>query len=185
VGLLALFEASIRQAADRPVSWWHPAAAAGFVGNLPLWLRDNLPDSKHKVLGRTVIRGRAKARAVWRTVSGERNPPGTHVPLNDFLGDISHIGEEGRRTLSARLEALESYHPQVYQGRVTLFRTRALPLTMPHDPELGWGSLATGGVEIGIVAGNHDNVLQKPHVESLAAHLQMCLAQVGVSGQSL
>ena len=185
VGLLALFEASIRTAGDGSVPWWYPAAAASFVGNLPLWLRDSLPDSKHKLLGRTVIRGRAKLRAVWRSVSGERNPPGAYVPLNDFLGDISHISEEGRRTLSARLEALEGYHPQVYQGQVTLFRTRALPLTLPHDPELGWGSLATCGVEIKIVAGNHDSILRKPHVESLAAQLQMCLAQVEASGKSL
>ena len=43
------------------------------------------------------------------------------------------------------------------------------------DPQLGWGDLVTGGLEIHQVSGDHLSMLQDPHVQGLAEKLRDCL----------
>ena len=185
VGLLALFEAATRKGADGEGRWRRLRAGAGFARNLPVWLRDNLSQRRDALWKRTLVRARAQARATWREVSGRRQGAAdSQALLEDFLGDTSYLPDWARAVRAAHLEALRRYHPQVYDGRVTLFRVRALPLTLAYDPELGWGGLAAGGVEIVIVEGSHDNLLREPYAQSLAAELRDCLerAQAQAAG---
>ena len=79
-------------------------------------------------------------------------------------------------------KALSQYVPQVYPGRVTLFRTRKGVVTWHHDPKFGWGELAAGGLEIHDIpgwhfdiAGWHTNFLREPDVQVLAEKLRACL----------
>ncbi len=78
--------------------------------------------------------------------------------------------------MEIHFRAFHSYHPQTYPGRVTLFRPEALPLFRAHDTGLGWGALATGGVEVKIIADTYHELLQEPHVEKLAVQLSASLA---------
>jgi thioesterase domain-containing protein len=49
------------------------------------------------------------------------------------------------------------------------------PLNRIRDPQLGWGRLALGGVEMHTVAGDHLTSLQEPYVRELAEELKKCL----------
>ncbi len=90
------------------------------------------------------------------------------------------------------LQAVLNYVPQVYPGRLILFRATDEPgqgwyyypagMATPddwhsRDPEYGWGSLAGGGLEIHDVPGRHDTILKEPRVETLAEMVQACLEQ--------
>ncbi|WNN88257.1 alpha/beta fold hydrolase [Gloeocapsopsis dulcis] len=96
----------------------------------------------------------------------------------------------------ANLEAIHNrvqrnYVPQVYPGRVTLFRAinplgkdfyYEPDLPTPddwynRDPEHGWAKLAAGGLEIHDVPGNHMAIFTEPYVGSLAEKLKACLEQ--------
>ncbi|HEY0733696.1 MAG TPA: amino acid adenylation domain-containing protein [Herpetosiphonaceae bacterium] len=80
------------------------------------------------------------------------------------------------RVYTANIAAWEAYRPQEYAGRITLFRageqaedTTALPL------DGGWGAFAADGVDIHMVAGSHETMVQEPYVEELARQLQSSL----------
>jgi thioesterase domain-containing protein len=83
-------------------------------------------------------------------------------------------------------QALIRYKPQTYHGRITLFRAREQPVNAqgelgrgldqvaPHlsemlkDPQLGWGGLASGGIEIIDIPGSHYTILHGDNVPVLA-----------------
>jgi aspartate racemase len=65
--------------------------------------------------------------------------------------------------------------PKTYPGRVTVFRARRQPLNRIRDAQLGWGTLAEGGVGVHIIPGKHGNVLREPNVQGLAGELKKCL----------
>ncbi|MGH7997125.1 MAG: hypothetical protein ACREFX_12315, partial [Opitutaceae bacterium] len=63
-----------------------------------------------------------------------------------------------------------------YPGAVTLLRTRGYPPFCSFDRAYGWGEFAAGGMEVRIVPGKHDTMMQEPHVARLAAELARLLA---------
>ena len=77
--------------------------------------------------------------------------------------------------MQVHFRALRQYRPGPYRGRVTLFRVRAMSLFRAADPKMGWGKLAQGGVEIRMIAGGHNTILEQPYVQSLAEQLTASL----------
>ncbi len=71
--------------------------------------------------------------------------------------------------------AMAAYVAQPYPGRITLFRTQERAREGYHDPLLGWGRLAAGGLEIHDVPGSHTTMLEEPHVAVTAGRLDECL----------
>ncbi|ABC29728.1 Non-ribosomal peptide synthetase modules and related protein [Hahella chejuensis KCTC 2396] len=91
--------------------------------------------------------------------------------------------EQARRILQVsklNYHAVESYQPQPYNGKITLFRPlgeeQLAKSVCPDDPSLGWSKWAQRGVEVEYVPGRHQTMVQPPNVETLAtrllAHLQ-------------
>ena len=84
---------------------------------------------------------------------------------------------------AAFIFSIHHYVPQVYQGRVTLFRvSEGTARSFPTDSLFGWDELAAGGVEVYDVPGMHGNVngnintfLKEPHVQVLANKLRDCI----------
>jgi thioesterase domain-containing protein/acyl carrier protein len=72
-------------------------------------------------------------------------------------------------------QAVEKYVPQVYSGKMTLFRAATQPVGTPSDPMLGWRGVAAGGLEIHEVPGDHRSIMYEPHVGVLAEKLKRCL----------
>lgn len=85
-----------------------------------------------------------------------------------------------RRVIEANLQATQDYVPQVYLGRVDLFRAiyEKAPVGWYFDPQLGWGSLAIKGVEIHSVPSHHHSLFSEPQLQALAEKLQACLEQL-------
>jgi amino acid adenylation domain-containing protein/non-ribosomal peptide synthase protein (TIGR01720 family)/FkbM family methyltransferase len=87
---------------------------------------------------------------------------------------------------SSRTTAVERYKISAYPGRIILLRARDIDLAFLRelsperrrifeDPTLGWGAVAAEGVEVHSVPGNHQTILEAPHVETLAGILRACI----------
>jgi amino acid adenylation domain-containing protein len=79
-------------------------------------------------------------------------------------------------------DAYRNYVTQVYPGRAILFRASEQPekwldwlQSMRIDPQLGWGKLVAGGLEIQEVPGKHTSIFTEPYVRFLAEKLKACL----------
>ncbi|NLG49316.1 MAG: amino acid adenylation domain-containing protein, partial [Chloroflexi bacterium] len=77
--------------------------------------------------------------------------------------------------LKSHAQAWRQYEPKVYPGRITVFRTKHQPPECSQEPDLGWGRLAAGGVDIEQVRGDHNSMLHPPHVRSFAKKLEAYL----------
>ena len=98
--------------------------------------------------------------------------------------DISEIPEALQQVQKANIEANKNYTPSVYSGQVILFRASERPPGFYFDPQLGWGDLAAGGMEIYEIPGNHTSIMKSP---MLAEQLRICLekAQANCNGLKL
>ncbi len=148
----------------------HPRALVRFVRNVPYWLRDYMQLGREQVIARVGVKLRGTARAVMR-VPGR---PG-EVRLEDILPNVSQISQTQQNLIQVHLRALRQYRPGPYRGRVTLLRVRAMSLFRAADPKMGWGKLAQGGVELRMIAGGHNTILEQPYVQSLAEQLAASL----------
>lgn len=101
--------------------------------------------------------------------------------------------EEARRIVrvcKANDLAAQQYRPPPYAGRVNLFRAdeerdRVFgQQRRPDAPDMGWGAVASGGVTIHQVPGDHDSLVLKPHVRVLAERLKACLDRPGGVGRA-
>jgi amino acid adenylation domain-containing protein len=70
---------------------------------------------------------------------------------------------------------LNPYKPSVYPGGIVLFRPSQQPQSYYHLPDMGWGGLAAGGLEIYEVPGRFGAIIREPHVRVMADHLRRCL----------
>jgi thioesterase domain-containing protein len=88
----------------------------------------------------------------------------------------------------SRGRAYQAYTPQVYEGEITLFKANINPghlqdqamkeiTELFQHPTYCWGELSTRPVRIEPVSGYHEILLAEPHVQTLAARLQLCLDQ--------
>jgi amino acid adenylation domain-containing protein len=83
----------------------------------------------------------------------------------------------------AHSRAMARYNIQRYPGKITLMRAvergyQGMELLgTREDPRLGWVSLAGGGLEIHDVPGEHGNVLNEPHVRTVAEELETILSR--------
>jgi thioesterase domain-containing protein len=93
------------------------------------------------------------------------------------------IDQGDARTLvdlfTLHLRAMLRHRPGPYDGRVAFFRAaERRPVDPPH-PELGWIDLATSGIEVHVVPGDHGTMYQPPHVDVLARRLARCVDGTG------
>jgi thioesterase domain-containing protein len=83
----------------------------------------------------------------------------------------------------AALLAQRDYVPHLYHGRPVLFVVNDLEEPAEPGSQYGWEGLATGGVEIIEVPGDHKTMLNEPHASALAARLRDCLARAERASQ--
>ncbi len=76
--------------------------------------------------------------------------------------------------------AVTTYEPRPYDGTMTVIRsrTRRLVAFAPMNPDLGWRTLASGGVQTRLVPGAHDTIIREPRVRKLADVLSESLQEV-------
>jgi uncharacterized protein YbdZ (MbtH family) len=113
---------------------------------------------------------RVKVRGLWRKITGSPRAGG----VDDVL-DTSRLPANYATLIERLYRASLNYIPRPYAGRVNLVKARTQPLFQFAEYDLGWGRLATDGVRVSIVPGNHDNMLIEPYVQSLARLLKECI----------
>ncbi|MCL4176655.1 MAG: amino acid adenylation domain-containing protein [Verrucomicrobia bacterium] len=89
------------------------------------------------------------------------------LDVDDWV-DLTTQPEDRRELWATHLRAYADYRPKPYGGHVTLFRTRGHPLVCSFDNACGWGEFASGGVTVHVVPGEHESILDVPHVKLLA-----------------
>ena len=152
--------------------WRNPQLMLNFMRNMPYWLFDYLTLSRKQMWQRVTRKIRRRGKIVMRKL-------GLSVTwgANDVIDDTTHLSDHHRQMMEAQISAMSSYNPGLYQGKVTLFRTRSQSLSRTPDFAMGWRKLARGGVDIRRIAGSHHNILEQPHVQTLAEELKKTLQQ--------
>jgi thioesterase domain-containing protein len=77
----------------------------------------------------------------------------------------------------ANHQAMYSYIPQIYPGKVTLLC--ASEQLVESNQSSSWGKLAAGGIEVHQIQGNHYTIVQEPQVQVLAKRLGVCMSHAG------
>jgi len=71
--------------------------------------------------------------------------------------------------------AKNSYTALPYPGPITLFRAMQGHVLRCADPTLGWRNIALGGLQVVDVPGEHDVMVELPHVAELGRKVRECL----------
>src|SRR5690606_39300379 len=123
--------------------WWRPDFPFRFAHNLYFWMGDFLGYSAEE--RRSLVRRKFNvlARKVRHWLRG--TVPREAVDLDDII-DSSKFQAHEIELWDAHLRLLVNHKSKPYPGRVTVFRTAAHPLFSSYQHDLGWGSLARGGV---------------------------------------
>ncbi|MCP4662610.1 MAG: hypothetical protein GY856_45015, partial [bacterium] len=79
-------------------------------------------------------------------------------------------------------DAIGTYSPGPYPGRVVLFRATEEPASAAADETLGWRELVEGELEVCRVPGHHWAMVYPPHLEVLAERLRRLLDEVRTDG---
>src|SRR5262249_9642613 len=152
-----------------------PRAVGAFFRNFPYWVTDNFMKSdRGEIIGR--LRSKARlASAMLPSALTRGSRPTPKADIRDIVG-AWRAPEELRPRPEAEYQALTTYVPQVYSGRITLFRARAGPLLRFSRWDMGWSDLAASGVDVRVVPGSHVTMLVDPYVRVLAQELTRCLS---------
>lgn len=175
VALLALLNCSPPNSDYDRISWT-PAWGLRFGRNLLYWVdyfRHWMPAQRREFFRwkKEILKQR-----IARLLGRDSNPP---LKIDaDNLVDLSSFPTDQRKLWRIHIDSLLKYHPQRYTGRVHLFRSPGHPLICSFEPDYGWGGLAAGGVDISIVPGVHEKILEEPCVRSLAKELKNRLDEV-------
>jgi thioesterase domain-containing protein/acyl carrier protein len=81
------------------------------------------------------------------------------------------------RVFQENASAMFAYAPRPYPGRLVFFRAQERDAINPRHPELAWIPLATEGVEVHLVSGNHVTMLAEPHIQGLARKVRGLLEE--------
>jgi thioesterase domain-containing protein len=167
VALLALFDSyNLRRVSEVRQSrllWQKIRFHLGNIGGLSLGDLPGYLSNKRRVANE------GELSALWRKITG-RDKPGNP---NDTVERSVHDANDA---------AAAAYRPLPYGGRVTLFNPRVNYDAMP-DPQMGWGDIVTGELEVIKLPVNPHAMLVEPFVKHLAAHLQQKLDAVAAARQ--
>lgn len=149
---------------------WGTTFLVNFLKKLPYRLQDLLLLRPDQVVARirrhvNVFRRRLK------TTFGATKGTTAHIRAEELIAHAAQLPAHVRRLVEVNHRAMAAYQPQPYHGRVTLFRARGGPLFCSHDPEMGWGKLAAGGVDVRVIPGSHLRLFEEPYIRYLAQQL--------------
>ena len=113
-----------------------------------------------------------RERLLWHLTAGQLS-----IFYRIYLRQIQRSPQQLRLidVAVANNQAAKSYVPQVYPGRLTLLQASQKAVGAEDDPEMGWGQLTAGGVEIHEIPGSHTQIMEEPQVQLVAEKLHFCL----------
>ena len=105
-----------------------------------------------------------------------------HWQVNRLFKPEQNLSDTLREVEEFNYLAAEKYLPRVYPDQVTFFSAREE--VSAQENLFGWKTLVTGGVEVVAVPGDHQSMIQEPHVHLLAEQLQLRLTQTSTHKQN-
>ena len=116
--------------------------------------------------GRVVAIGRRGEQMLWRI----RYRLGFRTVKSNNTGDAPGLEPQGRPDVVRAYQAMGMYYaPAVYPGRIVLFRaTKPSASGVYGTRDLGWSSLAGGGLDIIPITGDHISIIHEPNSRILA-----------------
>ncbi|MSP12534.1 MAG: alpha/beta fold hydrolase [Chloroflexi bacterium] len=152
---------------------WGSGLLLPFLRNFPHWLAALLRVGPVGIYNRGRKRFQYLLRRGWYVIRGRRGAYKRNV--EDFVDDLARVPSEYQKIMVYLARVKKGYQPQKYPGKVTLFRAQAQAFLCSFDPQMGWGELALGGVEVREIEGSHLELLRDPFVGTLARQLQACM----------
>ena len=177
VALLALLNCSPPNSDYERVSWT-PAWFARFGRNLLYWgnyFRHWTPAQRREFF-------RWKKEVFKQRLAGLFKR-GSSAPLKVDAGnlvDLSSFPADQRKLWRTHIGALLDFHPKPYAGCVQLLRSPGHPMLCSFAADYGWGALANS-VDISIVPGVHEKILEEPCVRSVAKELKLRLDEMSAA----
>ncbi|MEM7049092.1 MAG: beta-ketoacyl synthase N-terminal-like domain-containing protein [Acidobacteriota bacterium] len=94
--------------------------------------------------------------------------------LRELFPDPAHHDDARRyvEVFERNLVALRTYDPGRYDGRVHFYKAAVRSGHQPEAPEALWQELAGGGLELRVVPGAHETMIDPPHVAGFAQELE-------------
>ena len=152
-----------------------PDFCVRFLGNLGYWTSYVLRLKPKQQLHLLLWKCRAIVKRISRIFSGRsRNDSSIEV---DELVDLSDQPPERRKLWNAHIQALVKHQTQFWTGHVTLYRTRGHSLLCSFDYAYGWRDFARG-VDVKVVPGAHESILDERHAPHLAKILERRLNEL-------
>jgi thioesterase domain-containing protein len=175
VAMVALFDSQVGSPTDDKLAY--KSSFRDLLADIPSWLIGSLELNRSQWLDLVKLKvrvARAKKAVSGDTAGASQSHTAT---LIDEWGGFFQFSERHLKIARAQSRALRKYRPQIYPGRLTLFKARMQPLFSSHRPDKGWRRLAAGGLDIRVVPGNQLAMLKEPHVRVLAEQLSDLLAE--------
>jgi amino acid adenylation domain-containing protein/FkbH-like protein len=157
---------------------WTPAIALKFIRNFGYLIMRSLgwgAQQRNEFL-------RWKAALIRRRIARYLNlsgDSGKQINVEDMV-DLSDFPKDQKELWEAHIRALIDFFPKPYPGKLTLFRSRGHQLFCSFDDQYGWGEFA-GEVEVHVVPGAHESILEEPHVREVAHKIKECLLKLQVA----
>lgn len=173
VALLAILDHATPKSDYFQVNY-SPRFLLGFLMNLPYRVTDFLrlgPRQIQAYLKRKAQNYRQELGRLLRRAPGER----AGVGAGDIIDEAGQLPLHIQRLIEINYRAIQNYEPGNYSGKITLLRARGGRLVCSHDPAMGWGKFAAGGVDVRMISGSHRRIFHQPNICSLVAQLQACL----------
>lgn len=85
------------------------------------------------------------------------------------------LSERAEAAMKTELESIFSEEPNPVPGRLVLFAAESSRHRGFVDRRLYWSRVAQGGLEVHLLAGNHNTMCQEPHIAAFAAALKRSL----------
>jgi thioesterase domain-containing protein len=114
----------------------------------------------------------ARSSQVVRDTLDARLPRAVLRLEEDYMTFQSTLTDEA---YAINLDAIKSYKPQAYPGRITLFLAEESPVRQIGAP-LSWHEVALHGLDVRLIPGSYLDMLREPGVQRLADQLTALLA---------
>lgn len=136
--------------------------------NLPAW---TVKEAVHFRPRAFLLRSYGTLRRMLRALGG--HPAAEELDPLVYFGE-ANLPEAYQTFLTAMYQAMHSYVPARYEGKIVLLRAKVPTLFRSRHVTMGWETVAAGGVEVHSIPGRHDDCVSELHGRDLAAVLVRC-----------
>jgi len=171
VAFLGVIEAVAREKRKLSIPL-SPASISHFLANFYYWLEEFFQQGKKSMIVR--IQRRVKSLFHKLLVKRDAGAEDDHV---EAVLDGWNYPKEFRRYARIHWLALLKYVCKPYPGRVTVFRVRKQRLRN-FDPSLGWKQFAQGGVQVRVLPGSHESMVDQSNFQILAREVKVSLEEI-------